>query len=147
MKAATLLFMRISTGLLLVIWGLMKIMSPDAAIGISEKYYSGTVSASALQTPWGLFQIVLGLLVVLGLFRKVAYPLQAAVLVIGALAIWRYILDPFGVYLFAEGTGNILFFPSLCVAAATLVLMAFQEYDTIALDAKFGAGNRPKAGE
>ena len=37
MKSISLLLMRVGTGLLLVIWGLIKIMSPAAAVGVSDK--------------------------------------------------------------------------------------------------------------
>ncbi|MGB3722740.1 MAG: hypothetical protein WA979_07980 [Pacificimonas sp.] len=138
MKSITLLLLRISTGALLLIWGFMKIGAPEAAIGVSEKYYGGIVSADMIQTPFGAAQIVIGLLVILGLFRKFAYPLQALILVVGALAIWKYILDPMGLYLLTEETRNILFFPSFCVAVATVVMIAFREHDKLSLDAKLG---------
>lgn len=138
MKAASLLFLRISTGLLLVLWGLVKIAEPQKAIGIANKYYDGLLSDAVLQMPWGALQVTIGVLVVIGLFRKVVYPLQALMLGIGALAIWRHLLDPFGRWLFTEGQANLLFFPSLAVAAATLVLIAFKADDTFSLDRKLG---------
>ena len=55
-------------------------------------------------------------------------------LVGGALAIWKYLLDPLGLYLLTEETRNILFFPSTTVAIATLILIVFREYDTLSLD-------------
>lgn len=137
MKAASLLFLRISTALLIILWGSIKLRAPEKAIGVSEKYYGGAVSAEMLQMPWGLFQVAIGVLVILGLFRKFVYPLQAAILVMGALAIWNHLLDPFGLYLFDEGEkANLLFFPSLCLAAATLVIWAFKEEDILSLDVK-----------
>ncbi len=136
MKAYSLLFLRISTGLLVIIWGLIKIMKPDAAIGVSNKYYGGSVSLEALQMPWGIVQFIVGLLVILGLFRRFAYPAQAAILCLGALAIWKYLLDPFGMYLLAEGENQILFFPSLAVAASTLVIWAFKGDDRLSLDVR-----------
>ena len=137
MKAYSLLFLRVSTGLLVVMWGLIKIMKPEAAIGVSNKYYGGSVSMEALQMPWGALQVIVGLLVILGLMRRFAYPLQAAILCLGALAIWKYLLDPFGMYLLAEGDNQVLFFPSLAVAAATLVIWAFKDEDRVSLDVKF----------
>jgi hypothetical protein len=134
MKAALLLALRASTGALLIIWGAIKAFSPDTAVHVSDKYYSGALSSSALQTPMGWAQIALGALVVLGLLRSIVYPLQAAVLVIGALAIWKYLLDPLGFWLLDEATRNVLFFPSTTVAVASLILLAFKEYDTLALD-------------
>ena len=70
-------------------------------------------------------------------FRVVVYPLQALVLVGGALAIWKYLLDPLGLYLLTEETRNILFFPSTTVAVASLILIAFREYDALSLDRMF----------
>lgn len=139
MKAASLLFLRVSTGSLVILWGLIKLMKPDAAIGVSNTYYGGMVSAENLQAPWGAFQIAIGVLVILGLFRKAVYPLQALILCLGALAIWKYLLDPYGMYLFAKPEdANLLFFPSLAVAAATLVIWAFKDEDHFALDVKRG---------
>jgi putative oxidoreductase len=134
MKAASLAFLRVSTGLLLIIWGLIKVAAPDAAIHVSDTYYAGMLSMQSLQTPLGVAEAVLGLLVVLGLFRPIVLPLQALVLVVGAAAIWRYLLDPLGLYLLTEETRQVLFFPSLGIAAASLVSWAFCDEDRFVLD-------------
>ncbi len=132
MKAGVLLLVRVSTGVLLLLWGSMKVWSPENAIGVSEKYYAGLVSAEALQAPLGIAQMLLGALVVLGLLRVVVYPVQALVLGVGLAAIWKHILDPFGLYL--QNASNLLFFPSMAVAACTLVLLAFRADDRLSLD-------------
>ncbi len=134
MKSYALLFLRVSTGLLLVLWGFIKVGAPESAIGVSETYYGGILSAEGLQMGLGIAEILLGLAVVLGLFRKVIYPVQAIVLGLGTAAIWKYLLDPLGLYLLTEETRNPLFFPSLCVFAATLVMIAFREDDRLSLD-------------
>ncbi len=137
MKAALLLALRTSTGALLMIWGSIKAFAPEQAMKVSDKYYDGAISAETLQTPIGVAQMLLGALVILGIFRRVIYPAQAIVLVGGALAIWKYMLDPLGLYLLTEETRNVLFFPSSTVAIATLILLAFKEYDTLTLDRLF----------
>lgn len=134
MKPILLLAVRASTGALLIIWGLIKAIAPDTAIHVSDKYYSGALSAEALQAPIGWAQIALGALVILGLFRHIVYPLQAAVLVVGALAIWKYLVDPLGLFLLNEETRQVLFFPSTTVAIASLILLGFREFDTLTLD-------------
>lgn len=134
MKSLILLALRASTGALLIIWGLIKMAAPDAAVHVSDKYYGGVISAAALQTPLGAAQIGLGVLVILGLFRRVIYPAQALVLVAGALAIWKYLIDPLGLYLLNEETRQVLFFPSTTVAIASLILLVFKDDDTLALD-------------
>jgi putative oxidoreductase len=134
MKAWTLLLLRVSTGLLLTIWGIVKVTAPATAVHVSDKYYAGTISAGALQIPLGIAEIALGTLVILGLFRRYAYPLQAVVLVGGALAIWRYLLDPFGLYLLTPETPQLLFLPSLTVVAAALLIIVFRDEDALSLD-------------
>ena len=136
MKAATLLFTRITTGAMLIIWGFIKIGSAETGVRIATKYYGSFWTSETLQMPWGIFQVVVGALVILGLFRKYIYPLQAIILCLGAAAIWQYILDPLGLYLLDESSRNTLFFPSIVVAAATLILIAFKEFDTLSLDNK-----------
>lgn len=138
MKSISLLLMRVGTGLLLVIWGLIKVASPEIGVHVSDTYYGGVVSMQALQMPWGIVQIIVGAAVVLGLLRKITYPLQAIILGVGLLAIWKYILDPMGLYLLDEDTRQVLFFPSLAVFAGTLILMAFRDDDTLSLDDKLG---------
>jgi putative oxidoreductase len=135
-KAASLLFLRVSTGLLCVIWGLIRIGEPKAGMGVNTKYYGGILASEAAQYVWGAFLAIVGLLTIFGLLRKYAYPLQAAILCVGALAIWKYLLDPLGLYLLDRESAQVLFFPSLGMAAATLVLLAFKSDDAYALDVK-----------
>lgn len=134
MKSLLLLLLRVTTGALLVIWGLIKVMAPASAIGVSNKYYGGLISAEALQPILGWAQIALGAFVILGLLRAIVYPLQALVLVVGAAAIWQYLVDPLGLYLLDEETRQVLFFPSTTVAVASLIMLAFKSDDALSLD-------------
>jgi putative oxidoreductase len=136
-KALSLLFLRVSTGLHCIIWGLIRIAEPKAGMGVNNKYYGGILASETAQYIWGTFLLIVGALTILGLFRKYAYPLQAAILCVGALAIWKYLLDPLGLYLLDRESSQVLFFPSLGIAAATLALLAFRNDDAYALDAKF----------
>ena len=133
MKALTLLLLRLTTGALLIIWGLIKINAPQVATSVSDKYYSGVLSADNLHMPLGIGQALLGVLVILGVFRNIVYPIQAVVLGLGAAAIWKYIADPLGLYLLTEETRQVLFFPSSTVFIAALVLIAFKDYDRFSL--------------
>lgn len=133
-KPGSLMLLRIGTGLLLIVWGGLRLTTPAAGPGLAQKYYSGFMAAGAVQIAFGTAEILIGLLVVLGLFRRIAYPLQALVLVAGALLLWRYLLDPMGLYLLDRETSQILFFPSITVAAASLVLLAFRDEDRWSID-------------
>ncbi|MEO8141227.1 MAG: hypothetical protein ABI617_01065 [Sphingomicrobium sp.] len=134
-KAASLLLLRIGTGLLLILWGALRVISPAAGPGLSNKYYGGFLDVQSLQIGFGAAEVITGLLVVVGLFRRISYALQAFILVPGAIVLWRYLLDPMGMYLLDRESSQILFFPSITIAAATLVLLAFQDDDRWSLDA------------
>ncbi len=138
MKAITLLMLRVSTGLLLVIWGVVRLASPDMGAHVSQKYYAGLGQSATIQMIWGIALVVIGMLCILGLWRRYSFAAQAVVLVVGAVSIWKYLLDPFGLYLLTRETSQILFFPSLGMAAAALVLLAFRDEDRLSLDVKFG---------
>jgi len=134
----SLLIMRIGTGALLVVWGLVRVAG-GMGEGLADKYYGGVGSQATLQLAYGYAEIALGLLVILGLFRKFTLIGSAVILVGGAIPIWRHFLDPFGQYLFANpDDANILFFPSITVAGAALALIALRSHDTLALDSLFG---------
>ena len=139
LKSGSLLLLRIGTGLLLILWGALRVMSPAAGPGLATKYYSGFLGMQAIQIAFGVIEILVGALVVLGLLRRIAYPLQALILIPGALMLWRYLLDPMGVYLLDRASSQILFFPSITVAAATLVLVAFRDDDRWSLDHRWSA--------
>jgi len=134
LKAASLLMLRIGTGLLLVLWGGLRVMTPAAGPDLATKYYGGFLDLQSLQVGFGVAELIIGLLVVLGLFRRISYALQALILVPGALVLWRYLLDPMGMYLLDKESSQILFFPSITIAAATLVLLAFRDEDRWSLD-------------
>ncbi len=138
-RALSLLLLRIGTGSLLILWGSLRVISPGAGPGLATKYYGGFLDLQSLQVAFGVAEAFIGLLVVLGLFRRVSYLLQALILVPGALVLWRYLLDPLGLYLLDKESSQILFFPSIAVAAATLVLLAFRDEDRWSLDHKLAA--------
>ncbi len=133
-KVVSLLLLRIGTGLLLILWGALRVLTPAAGPGLATKYYGGFLDVQSLQIGFGAAEIIIGLLVVIGLFRRVSYLLQALILVPGAFVLWRYLLDPLGMYLLDKESSQILFFPSITVAAATLVLLAFRTEDRWSLD-------------
>ena len=133
-KAASLLLLRIGTGLLLILWGALRVISPAAGPGLATKYYGGFLDLQSLQIGFGAAEVIIGLLVVVGLFRRISYALQALILIPGALILWRYLLDPLGLYLLDKESSQILFFPSITIAAATLVLLAFRDEDRWSLD-------------
>jgi len=135
MKAKSLLLLRISLGLLMVVWGLDKVLNTAHGTAVADAFYFGILSGATPIKILGFLQVALGGLTILGLLRKIAYPAVLIVTAITALAVWKSIIDPWGWFL--EGT-NALFFPSFIVAAGAWVLMAFQDEDTLSIDHKRG---------
>lgn len=136
MKAKTLLLLRISLGLFLVVWGVDKLINTGHGIAVSDGFYLGIFSVPALMAAFGVVEVALGILVVLGLGRRIAYPALLVITGVSLLAVWKSILDPLGLVL--SGT-NLLFFPSLIIFAAALVLATLVEEDTLALDRRSSA--------
>ena len=133
MKAWSLLLTRVTVGWLLVLWGLDKLVNVEHSVRVAETFYFGIGTGQLILTVFGVLEAILGLLVVVGLMRRVAYPVATVVLGLTAVGVWKSILDPWGWVL--EGT-NVLFYPSAIVLAASLVLWAFSEEDRLALDAR-----------
>ena len=136
LKPLSLLLLRLGTGLLLILWGSLRLMMPEAGPGLANKYYEGFASVQGVQLVYGAAEVALGLLVCLGLFRRLAYPAQAVLLILATLAILRYLVDPLGLWLLDPKDSQILFFPSITLSAASLVLVAFRDCDRYALDEK-----------
>jgi len=134
MQSLSLLLLRFSTGMYLILWGVLKFASKEAAVSISDKYYGGIASVDLVNAALGCFEIIVGLLVILGLFRAFAYKAQAAIYLFGVLAIAPYIIDPFGLYI--ASAPKLTFFPSTTLFFASLIMLAFKEFDTRSLDAK-----------
>ncbi len=135
MRAASLLFLRVSIGFLIVFWGLDKLVNVAHGLAVSEGFYLGLFSSARLLNVFGVLQILAGGLVVVGMWRRFAYPAVALMNLASLLVVWKSVVDPWGWWL--EQT-NVLFYPSLIIFAATLVLWAFLRDDEISLDRRLG---------
>lgn len=133
MKAYSLLALRVSIALLVFFWGIDKILAPDHAIGVSDRFYFGLLSLPTLVPLLGVAQVGVSILALVGWFRRFVDPVVLLINLGSMMAVWRSIVDPWGWVL--EGT-NALFFPSLIVTAGCLVLLAFQDQEVFVLDAR-----------
>lgn len=128
--ALALLFLRVSVGALMLVWGMDKLANPAHGVSVAEGFYFGVLAASAAMPVLGVLQLLLALLVLAGVMRRWIYPVLAFVTGATLLGVWRSIVDPWGWVL--EGS-NALFFPSLIIFAAVLVLITQRDADRIAL--------------
>lgn len=131
MKAFALLLLRVSVGLLIVLWGIDKIVDPAHGLAVSDRFYGGLLTMPPLMPIFGGVQSLVGLLFVVGFQRRVVDPAVLLLNTATMVGVWRSILDPWGWYM--EGT-NVLFFPSLIVFAASLLLLVIRNEETLVLD-------------
>ncbi|MBA3645866.1 MAG: DoxX family membrane protein [Gemmatimonadaceae bacterium] len=129
-KVYALLFLRLSLGLLMLVWGVDKLANPTHGLAVADKFYFGLFGVRALMPVLGIVQLLLGLLVILGVARRYVYVALAGVTLVTLIGVWRSVLDPWGWYL---GRTNALFFPSLIIFAGVLVLLAFRDEDKLVL--------------
>lgn len=131
MKAVPLLLLRVSLGWLMVVWGVDKLTDPDHGRAVAESFYLGIGTGGTFLTLAGAFQVLVGLLLVVGLLRRLGWPVVAVINAITLVAVWKSIVDPWG--LFLEG-GNPVFYSSAVIFAGILVGWSAIEEDTLALD-------------
>ena len=132
MKRWGLFLLRVTTGWLLVMWGIDKLINVEHGQAVAERFYGGIGTLAVAQNAFGVIEILLGALVVLGLWRKRVYPVMFAVLAVTALGVWRSIIDPWGWFL--DGA-QVLFYPSAIIAAGALTLWGLMDEDRMTLDA------------
>ncbi|MEM7416105.1 MAG: DoxX family membrane protein [Gemmatimonadota bacterium] len=133
MKAGSLLALRVSIGYLNVIWGVDKLTDVEHGQAVAESFYMGIGTGASFLTIAGVLQILLGALVIAGLFRRVTWPLVALVNGATLLAVWKSIIDPWGFFL--EG-GNLVFYSSAVIFAGILVGWSHMDEDELSLDHK-----------
>lgn len=113
----------------MLVWGMDKFADPAHGVLVAEKFYFG-LPARSFMPVWGVLQLALGTMVILGLARRITYPVLAVGTGLTMVGVWRSIVDPWGWML--EGS-NALFFPSLIIFAGALLLLAFRDDDVLVL--------------
>lgn len=128
MKPRALVLLRVSLGLLMLIWGVDKLVNVKHGLEVSKYFYLGAFDSAPLLQAFGVAQMALGALIVLGIGRRLVYPALLAITAVTLLGVWRSVVDPWGWWL--EGA-NVLFYPSLVIFAGSLVLWAFADEDRL----------------
>lgn len=136
--------LRVSLGFLLVWWGLGRINTPSMGVAMQEKFYFNLFPSEALQYGFGIFEFSIGCLIVVGLYRKFAVPVQLAICGFSALTILPALADPFGLWLPIDKMSPIqhLFYPSVVTIAAGVMMFNFSSYDRFTLDRFLSARRR-----
>jgi len=133
----SLFVLRVTTGFLLVWVGLNRIVKAKAPPAIGRNFELDAATNAILGYSAGGVQLVIGMLCVLGLWRRYALPLQALIHGFTAVSVWWAIVDPYRWYI--TGVDRIVFnshvfYPTSITFAACILLITFRRSDVIALD-------------
>ncbi|MFT7595213.1 MAG: putative oxidoreductase [Paracoccaceae bacterium] len=132
-----LLLLRVTTGFLLIWGGLNKIVKAKPPMAIGRNFELDATTNAILGYATGGAQLVIGVLCVVGLWRRFALPLQAVIHGFTAVSVWWAIIDPYRWYI--TGVDRIVFnsqvfYPTSITFAACLLLIVFRHQDVFALD-------------
>ena len=134
--AVSLLLLRLSLGLVMMVWAFDKILNPSHGAAVFEGFYGLSGLGESVITAIGMIQALIVLAFLLGLARTWSY---GAVLLMHAsttLVSWSAYLQPLK---------NILFFAAWPMLAGLIALFLLRHEDRIA---SFGGRNsHPKAAE
>ena len=136
-QSLTLMALRISLGMLLVWWGLSKIVKPGMGDKVQDKFYFGLFPGETIQFTFGFVELGIGLCVVLGIFRKYVVIAQLMITGFSAMTIWSALLDPFALWLPVSKIAGFqhLFYPTVIALCGATVLISFRHLDRFSLDA------------
>lgn len=118
----SLVVLRLSLGLFLALWGVDKLVAPEATAGIFARFYGVEITAGSAQII-GILELGLSLALMAGLWRTATYGLALLLHALSTASTWRELLDPFG-------RDNHLFIAGIPVLAAFTVLFLLRRLDT-----------------
>jgi putative oxidoreductase len=121
-ERAGLAILRIGLGVFLALWGIDKIVVPDATVQIFDSFYKIPIS-TAIAPAIGIAEVLLGLAIALGVWKTVTYGLGLLVHGVSTIASYRQLLDPFG--------DNHLFLAAIPVLAGYAALYLLRRQDTM----------------
>lgn len=142
-QRVSLLFLRVTTGFLLVWSGLDKLVRASTPFAVYRHFEVDAATGAILGLATGGAQLVIGVLCVIGLWRRAALPLQALINGFTAASVWWAIVDPWRWYV--TGVDRIVFnsavfYPTSITFASCVLLIVFRRQDTMALDRLMGRG-------
>jgi len=125
--ATTLLLLRLGVALVFFMWTLDKLMNPEHAAGIFERYYQMPGLGSALMVGIGAAQMVLVAAFATGTFRTYSYGLIAALHTISTVSCYQQYLNPWE-------KPNLLFYAAFPMLAACVGLWLLRKWDVWTVD-------------
>ena len=127
----SLLILRLSLGLFLLLWALEKFILPQTTEQIWASFYQIPISG-AIITILAVLQTILAIALIVGFLRPVTYGIALGINAITFISTWRQLLDPWGL---ASGESvNHLFLAGIPVLAGFIALYLLHPWDRWSID-------------
>ena len=123
----SLLLLRIGVGIVFFMWTLDKLLNPEHAAGIYERYYLTPGLGTSLMVGLGVAQMILVLSFLAGFFRTWTYGIITALHTVSTLSCYNQYMNPWE-------KPNLLFFAAFPMLAACIALWLLREDDTWTVD-------------
>lgn len=125
--AFSLLLLRLGVGLVFFMWTLDKLLNPEHAAGIFERYYMIEGLGTTLMLIIGVLQMGLVLSFIAGFMRKWSYGIIFVLHAVSTFSAYKQYMNPWE-------KPNLLFFAAFPMLAACAALWLLRDYDTKTVD-------------
>ena len=127
----SLLILRLSLGLFLLLWALEKFILPETTEQIWANFYKIPISG-AIVTILAILQTLLAIALIIGFLRPLTYGIALGINGITFISTWQQLLDPWGL---ASGQSvNHLFLAGIPVLAGFIALYMLHPWDCWSVD-------------
>jgi len=116
-----LFFLRFGLGLCLALWAVDKFIAPEQTVKLFQTFYRVTISPS-LAIMAGALELVLGLLIIFGMYKTITYGAGLLIYTISTIMIYSQLITPFG--------NNHLVLDAIPLVFAFFALFLLREFDT-----------------
>lgn len=123
----SLLMLRLGVGLVFFMWTLDKLLNPEHAAGIFERYYMIAGLGTSLMLVVGVLQMGLVLAFIAGFMRKWSYGLIFLLHAVSTFSAYKQYMNPWE-------KPNLLFFAAFPMLAACFALWLLRDYDSKTVD-------------
>lgn len=115
-----LLLLRLGLGILLLLWGIEKILLPGVTNKVFETFYGVGVSPTTA-TVLGVLEVILAIGIIIGLWKTVTYGLGLVLHIITTIVVYPRLISPFG--------DNHLFIATIPILGAFIALYLLRDHD------------------
>ena len=124
----SLLLLRLGIAAVMLVWTIDKLVNPEHAAKVFEKYYMYKGLSETLSYAIGGAQLLVVIAFIVGLFRTWSYGLILLMHTVSVASSWKAYLDPWTF-------PHLLFFAAIPMLSACIALWMLRRFDVYSLDA------------